>query len=332
MTDAAHALLGDIGGTNVRFAMARIGRDAGFLSDTVRTFKIADFPSLAAAAQHYAGEFPFRGCFAVFAIAGRVEGDEARMTNHAWVISASRVRDALGLDAVYLVNDFLAQAASIRLLQPGDTVALGAPAWRPATDARPRNFAILGPGTGLGMGGLLVRGKRSYPLATEGGHASFAPGTPEEIDILRRLSAHYGRVSNERLVSGPGLVNIHRALSELAGTDPGPMQPPEVSARAAAGDARCMRAVDIFCATFGAIAGDLALTLGAWDGVFLSGGMVPRMLPSLQHSGFRQRFEGKGRYAPAMAAVPTLAVLHPQPGLLGAASLADDRAWLEECT
>ena len=325
-----YALLGDIGGTNARFALARVGADAGLVAESVTTYAVADFPSLAAAAQHYADSMSVHASFGVFAVAGRVEGDIARMTNHAWVVSATRVRDALGLDALYLVNDFVAQAASIRLLRTSDTVALGAPNWHPCVDATPRTFAILGPGTGLGMGGLLVRGGRHYPLATEGGHASFAPGTPEEIEILKRLSATYGRVSNERLVSGGGLVNIHRALSEIVGLDPGPLQPPDITARAAEGDHRSMRAIDVFCAVFGAIAGDLVLTLGAWDGVFLSGGMVPRMLPALQHSGFRQRFEGKGRYSPAMATVPTLAVLHPQPGLLGAAALAGDRAFLEE--
>ncbi|MDB6163622.1 MAG: glk [Xanthomonadaceae bacterium] len=323
-----HALLGDIGGTNARFALALVGPVATLLTDSIKTYAVADFPSLAAAARHYMDGTSVEATFGVFAVAGRVDGDEARMTNHAWVISARRVRDALGLDALYLVNDFVAQAASIRLLQAADIVALGAPPWRPL--ATPATYAILGPGTGLGMGGLMVRGGRHYPLATEGGHASFAPGTPEEIEILGRLSADYGRVSNERLVSGGGLVNIHRALSAIAGLDPGPMQPADITARAAGGDHRCMRTVDIFCAVFGAVAGDLVLTLGAWDGVFLSGGMVPRMLPALQHSGFRQRFEGKGRYAPAMASVATLAVVHPQPGLLGAAALASDRAFLEE--
>ena len=131
-------------------------------------------------------------------------------------------------------------------------------------------------------------------------------------------------MSNERLVCGPGLVNIHRALCQIAGVDPGLPTPRDISERAAAGDALGMRAVDVFCAVFGAIAGDLVLTLGAWDGVFLTGGLVPRMLDSLLHSGFRQRFEAKGRFSPNMAQVPSLAVMHPQAGLLGAAAWAAD--------
>jgi glucokinase len=257
----------------------------------------------------------------VFAVAGRVEGDLARMTNHPWVVSRQRAMEMLGLDSVELVNDFVAQSMAVELLRDEDTAVLGAPA-RIRADGTDRTWAVIGPGTGLGVGALVVRGGKAWALATEGGHAGFAPGTPEEIAILRQLSDEFGRVSNERLVSGSGLVNLHRAISLIAGVDPGPMRPEEVTAGAAAGDRRCMRAVDVFCAVFGAIAGDLVLTMGAWSGVYLSGGMVPPLLGALQHSGFRQRFEGKGRYAPAMAGVPTIAVLHPQPGLLGAAAMA----------
>ena len=259
----------------------------------------------------------------VFAVAGRVDGDEARITNHPWVISRSRTRDMLGFDAVHLLNDFAAQAMAIRLFGPDDVVRIGAPDWSPAPPAQARTYAVLGPGTGLGVGGLIVRDGRCHPLQTEGGHVSFPPGTPEEIRILELLSAQFGRVSNERLICGPGLVNLYRALSEIAGEDPGgPLEPKDVTARAAAGHPRCVRTLALFCAVFGAIAGDLVLTTGAWDGVFLTGGLVPRLLSSLQHSGFRQRFEHKGRFSPAMARVPTLANMHPRPGLLGAAAYA----------
>jgi glucokinase len=316
-----HVLLADIGGTNARFALAEPAAPMPLLSASIRGYAVDAFGSLAEAAQHYLDETGAKVDSGIFAVAGRVDGDIARMTNHPWVVSRQRVRQALGLDEVTLVNDFVAQSMAVRLLGENDVVAIGAPTGA-MPDAASRTCAVLGPGTGLGVGALLVRDGHCFPLATEGGHASFAPGTPEEIAILERLSAYYGRVSNERLVSGAGLVNIHRALSEIAGLDPGPLQPEDITAGAAGGDRRCMRAIDVFCAVFGAIAGDLALTLGAWDGVYLSGGLVPHLLPELQHSGFRQRFEGKGRYASAMARVPTLAVLHPQPGLLGTAALA----------
>jgi glucokinase len=314
-------LLADIGGTHVRFALSSPAASIPLLADSIGTFDVADFPSLADAAAHYLADRHTRPASAVMAVAGRVEGDTARMTNHPWVVSSERIRTALRLEAVTLVNDFVAQAMAIPLLREADIAVIGPTRPTPLDGAR-RTFAVLGAGTGLGIAALLVRDGRWLPLATEGGHASFAPGTPEEIAILERLSADFGRVSNERLVSGAGLVNLHRALAQLAGADPGSMQPEDITSGAAAGDPRCERAVDVFCAVFGAIAGDIALTFGAWDGVYLSGGLVPPLLPALRRSGFRQRFEGKGRYSPAMARVPTIAVQHPQPGLLGAAALA----------
>ena len=322
MTDAL--LIADIGGTNARFALADPRAATPLLDASVREFAVADFPSLADAARHYLEQAGTQAEHGVFAVAGRVDGDEARITNHPWVISRSRTAQMLGFDQVHLLNDFAAQAMAIRLFGPDDVVRIGAPDWSPAPPEQARTYAVLGPGTGLGVGGLIVRDGRCHPLQTEGGHVSFPPGTPEEIRILELLSAQFGRVSNERLVCGPGLVNIHRALCQIAGVDPGLPTPRDISERAAAGDALGMRAVDVFCAVFGAIAGDLVLTLGAWDGVFLTGGLVPRMLDSLRHSGFRQRFEAKGRFSPNMAQVPSLAVMHPQAGLLGAAAWAAD--------
>ena len=317
-------LVADIGGTNARFALADPHAASPLLVASVREFPVAAFPSLAEAAAHYLDQVGTRARRGVFAVAGRIDGDQARITNHPWVISRSRTAQMLGFDQVHLLNDFAAQAMAIRLFGPDDVVRIGAPDWSPAPPAQARTYAVLGPGTGLGVGGLIVRDGRCHPLQTEGGHVSFPPGTPEEIRILELLSAQFGRVSNERLVCGPGLVNIHRALCQIAGVDPGLPTPRDISERAAAGDALGMRAVDVFCAVFGAIAGDLVLTLGAWDGVFLTGGLVPKMLDSLRHSGFRQRFEYKGRFSPNMARVPSLAVMHPRAGLLGAAAYAVD--------
>lgn len=327
MSGSPHVLLADIGGTNARFALADCSTQAPLIEDSVGEFKVAEFPSLADAAKHYleqTGAAAKNGPISkgVFAVAGRIDGDEARITNHPWVISLSRTREALGFDGLKLVNDFAAQAMAVSLLKQTDVVSVGGVRWSPVPLSVPRTYAVIGPGTGLGVGGLLVRDGKRIPLEAEGGHVSFPPGTPEELKILDRLSKQFGRVSNERLICGPGLVNIHRALSEIAGVDPGTLEPPDITARAAAGDALCIRTLDVFCAVFGAIAGDLVLTLGAWDGVFLTGGLVPRVLDNLQHSGFRQRFEHKGRFSPTMAKIPTLAIMHPRPGLLGAAAFA----------
>jgi len=317
-------LLADIGGTNARFALADTDRPAPLLVDSERQFEVVDFPSLAHAAQHYLDQSPAHSSrvrSAVFAIAGRVTGDHARITNHHWVISRIATQQALGLDSLRLVNDFAAQAMAVELLTADDMVAIGQVSLKPPTSLS-RTYAVLGPGTGLGVSALIVRDGQRIALETEGGHVGFSAGTPEEAAILERLSNCYGRVSDERLVSGSGLVNIHRALSEIAGEEAQDMRPHDITAGAARGDPRCQRTIEVFCAVFGAIAGDLALTLGAWDGVFLTGGLVPRLLEELQRSEFRERFEAKGRFAAAMAHVPTMAVVHPYAGLLGAAAFA----------
>jgi glucokinase len=326
-SNATRALLADIGGTHARFALADPAAERPLLDDSIGMFPVDRFPSFADAARHY---LESRGeaagvRSAVAAVAGPVRDGQARMTNHPWVVSEDRIRDALGFGDVALVNDFVAQAMAVRQLAAPDAAPVGGPF--PAAALRDGATAVVaGAGTGLGVGVLACRGDRWVALATEAGHAGFAPGTPMEVAILEQLSREFGRVSNERLASGAGLVNLHRALGAIAGEDPGHLEPVDVTAGAAAGDPRCEQAVDAFCAVFGAIVGDLVLACGAWDGAYLSGGLVPPLLPALRRSGFRQRFEGKGRFAPAMAAVPTLAIVHPQPGLLGAAVIAADRA------
>lgn len=333
MTSTAPVLLADIGGTNARFALADVTAPSPLLADSVRLYEVDDFPSLPDAAARYLEDTGINAGgnavkHAVMAVAGRVDGDEARITNFPWVISIRRTCQRLGLDGMRLVNDFTAQSMAVLAMRPDDVVAIGGTPWaaRRGERGNDRTFAVIGPGTGLGVGGLLIRDRRPFPLSTEGGHVDFAPGTPEEIAILQQLSQEFGRVSIERLISGMGLVNIHRALSRIAGVDAGPREPKDITEGAARGDARCQRAVDVFCAVFGAAAGDLVLTLGAWDGVFLAGGLVPKLLETLQHSAFRARFEHKGRFSPAMAEIPTLAVMHPQPGLLGAAVIAIEQA------
>ncbi|MDQ2703225.1 MAG: glucokinase [Pseudomonadota bacterium] len=318
-------LLADIGGTHARFALAGADSAQPLLAGSVRAFLVDDFDSLAEAAERYLEGMDARPSRAVMAVAARIDGDTARMTNHRWVVSRSRLCTELGLESVLLVNDFVAQARAIPLLGRADLATIGAPALPRHDDGGDRTFAVAGAGTGLGVALLLRRDGRWSALATEGGHAGFAPATPTEIGILEQLAADFGRVSNERLVSGAGLVNLHRALGRiegLAGT--AAPSPEDVTARAASGDRLSRRAVEAFRDVFASVAGDLVLTFGAWDGIYLSGGLVPALLSVLQGPGFRERFEDKGRYASAMATVPALAVLHPQPGLLGAAALSGE--------
>lgn len=315
-------LVSDIGGTNARFALAEPARGAVLLHDSVREYPAADFATAADAARHFLDELGQRADAAVFAVAGRVRFDEARITNHPWQIRASEIGSALGLQRVALINDFSAQAMAISRLRAADVVAVGDVAW-PGFDTRSaQTYAVIGPGTGLGVGGLLVRNGRCFPLETEGGHAGFAPSRPQDMRILDCLMRRFGRVSCERLVSGPGLVNLYTSVCEVEGVPAQSLSPAQINACAVAGDPHCQQAVELFCAAFGSMAGDLVLTLGAWDGVFLAGGVVPKLLDALRTRGFRQAFEAKGRFAPAMAEVPSLAVVHACAGLLGAAAHA----------
>lgn len=319
------ALVADIGGTWARFALARVGIDGVPTLQGEARVPVAEHASLIAAAQHYLAQRdpalppPTQ---AAFAVAGRVEGDTAAMTNHPWRIVAGECRDALALSHVQLLNDFTAQALSLPHLAASERTPIGGPS-AAALDATEWTCTILGPGTGLGVGALLRRSGAPFALASEGGHAAFAPKTARQRALLEHLSTRFPRVSYERLVSGSGLSNLHWAVSRQSGiAAPEAVAPEQVTARARAGDALALEALEVFFEVFGALAGDLVLTFGAWDGVYLSGGLVPLLLDELKSGPFRTAFEAKGRFSEAMARVPVQAVLHPQPGLLGAAALA----------
>ena len=319
----APTLVADLGGTNVRFAIAHTALENPLIESSIRPYAVADFASMSAAARQYLSEISAQPARAVFAVAGRVEGDEVRITNLPWVISNAQIRGDLALSSLRIVNDFAGMSMSVPLLAAGDLQQIGNAVLiaRPPDDTR--TIGVIGPGTGLGVGAYLVRDGRPQVLETEGGHVAFAPGTPEEIEILRLLSKRFGRVSNERLICGSGLVNIYQALCVMANVAAQDFSPEQITARAQQGtDASCQRAIEIFCAVLGSIAGDLALAIGAWDGIYLAGGIVPRLLPWLHQGGFRRRFEDKGRFAATMQTVPTLAITNAYAGLLGAAGIA----------
>jgi glucokinase len=324
---ATSCLLADLGGTNVRFALVDPLRPNPLAGCAVGKFRVADFPDFASAAQRFlaAGEATPR--HGVLAVAGPVAGDRARMTNHPWVVSRRELMARLGLADLLLVNDFAAMGMAVTLLEAGDLHPLGASPLAPVVAGEARSVAVLGPGTGLGVGALFWRGGRALPLHSEGGHVGFAPAGEEEIGILRHLARAFGRVSNERLLSGAGLVNIYRALAAMDGAEVGNPAPEDITRGAADGtDRRATRTLEVFCEVLGSVAGDLALAYGAWDGVYLAGGLAPVVLPWLEGGGFRRRFEDKGRYADELARVPTQVITHPQPGLLGAAAFAHE-AW-----
>lgn len=320
---AAPTLLADLGGTNVRFGLDDPGREVPLLADSVRRYKVDEFDSLAEAAKHYLKATGLSARRAVFAAAGRIsDGQTVQITNNPWAISAKTMQTELQLESVHLVNDFAAQSMAVMLLQPHDLVPVGRLPLPRLGAKEEQTFVIVGPGTGLGVGGLLLRSGKCSVLQTEGGHAGFAAHTPEDIEILKTLNHRYGRVSNERLICGNGLVNLYGAICDIAGQTPEVLKPEDITARASAGDALCVQVVETFAGIFGSVAGDLVLTLGAWDGVYLTGGLVPILLPWMERGHFRERFEAKGRFRETMEQVPTQAIMNPEPGLIGAAALA----------
>lgn len=321
--DPATVLLADVGGTNVRFALADVTRPQPLLGDTIRRYRVTDFATFTDAALAYLGVTAVRPSRGVFAFAGQVRDGEVQVTNHAWSVSRERVRAELALADAHFINDFAAMSLCVPLLGAGDAELIGNAVLARPDPSKSRTFALVGPGTGLGVGALLLRDGRATALETEGGHISFAPRTEEEIEVLRRLTARFGRVSNERLLCGSGLANLHEALGEIHGTFDGRLIPEEITRRAeAASDPACARAIDMFCELLGGAAGDYVLSFGAWDGAYLAGGLPPLLLRWLRGGGFRRRFEDKGRFAEQLAGTPTLAILHPDAGLLGAAACA----------
>ncbi|MBH9576232.1 glucokinase [Inhella proteolytica] len=313
-------LLGDIGGTNARFAW--LSRPGAALSD-VRSYRCAEHPTLEAAIRQYlheqGGENP-AAC--ALGIANPVDGDQVRMTNHHWAFSIRELRQGLGLQRLEVLNDFTALALALPALPAQELQQLGGRSLSEAERTRPHApLALLGAGTGLGVSGLLpAAGGQFLPLAGEGGHATLPACDDEEDAVLRLLRQEFGHVSAERALSGPGLSNLAWAAARLRGAVAERLEPAAVINGARAGDADCQHAVGWFCAFLGSVAGNLALTLGAQGGVYIGGGIAPRLLPELRASRFRERFEGKGRFAPFLTPIPCWVIDSPvSPALLGAA-------------
>ncbi|MGQ9370720.1 glucokinase [Azospirillum sp. ST 5-10] len=321
MSDTASILVADIGGTNARFGLMD--------GNTVRHSRVlscADHPSPAAAAEAYldavgAASGAARPRSAAFCIAGPVTGDRVALTNLPWAFSVAAVRAGLGLERLEVINDFTAVALSVRRLGPADRLQVGEGA--PEAGAV---VGVLGPGSGLGVSGLVpAAGGAWTALSGEGGHVTMAPVGDREGAVLAQLRKRFDHVSAERVLSGPGIVNLYEALSLLDGREPPPLTPAEVTAAALDGsNAHCVEAVEMFCAMLGTVAGNLALTLGARGGVFIAGGIVPRLGSFFVHSRFRKRFAAKGRMHDFLEPIPTYVVTHPLPAFLGLAeALAD---------
>ena len=320
-------LAGDIGGTNTRLGVfaAASPRPAPV---EVRTYATGDFPTLESMLATFladAGESPASIEGAAFGVAGPVVQGRAALTNAAWQIDARAVAGSLGLSSVRLLNDLLAMAHAIPVLAAGELRTLQSGAANPDG-----NVSLIAPGTGLGEALLVNNGGALVPSPSEGGHADFAARTAREAGLLAYLTGRFGRASYEHVISGPGLVNIHRFThrSPCACVDPdAPDAAAEISH--AALDRRCpgcIETLDLFVAVLGAEAGNTALRGMTTGGVFLGGGIPPKILPALEGATFLDAFRAKAPMDRLVAAIPVHVIVHPNPALLGAAVAAAMRA------
>ena len=308
-------LVADIGGTNARFALEH---GPGWFEQT-ETLACAGYPRFQDAARAYLERHAAGTTVrhAVIAIANPVEGDHVKMTNHCWAFSLRAARTELGLDTLLAVNDFAALAMAVPQLAASELVQVGGGA--PALDGV---IGLVGAGTGLGVAGMLPTRGRWTVLQSEGGHVAFSPADRREQDILAYCWQRWEHVSAERLVSGPGLALIHEALAARAGKSAAALEPAVIVERALAGsDPLCVETLDTFCGMLGTVAANLAVTLCARGGIYIGGGVVPRLGEWFARSSFRARFENKGRFSSFAARIPCFVIHAPYPALGGAAAM-----------
>jgi len=310
-------LVADIGGTNIRFALVPEGSSE---PQQEVSMLCADFRGLEEAARRYLSTVGVPSVSeAAFDVATAVTGDFIKLTNSPWAFSIEQTRRVLGLTRLVVINDFTALALALPDLAPRELRQLGG-----GTAVAAAPLALIGPGTGLGVSGLLPGAAPGQwvPLQGEGGHVSLAAANRREADVLQALRDTFGHASAERAVSGQGLEALHAAIGRLDSLPTRTsLSAAEISRRALAGsDARCVEVLDLFCGFLGNVAGNLALTLGARGGVYIGGGIVPRLGDAFMRSRFRACFEDKGRFRAYLEAIPVF-VIHADvsPALLGAA-------------
>ncbi len=316
-------LLADIGGTNARFAL-EIGPGQVRL---IEVLPCADYPTLADALRAYLGSAPVLAgghsgiVHAALAIANPITGDLVRMTNHHWEFSIEALRLELGLQTLVVANDFTALARSLPYLRDEQKVQVGGGAAVPFTP-----LGLVGAGTGLGVSGLIPAGEGWTALLSEGGHTTFSPANEAEVAILQFAWRQFEHVSAERLMSGDGIELIYRALAEEAGVPDQGLRAAEISRRALAGEcALCDSVIEAFCGMLGTVAGNLAITLGAQGGIYIGGGIVPRLGERFHRSSFRTRFEQKGRFVHYLSQVPTFVITADYPAFLGVSAILSEK-------
>ena len=307
-------LIADIGGTWARFAL----ETAPGRFEHPAALRCADHRDFHDAVSAYLASVGPEGVrHAAVAIANPVEGDQVRMTNYHWAFSIEQMRQRLRLDTLVVVNDFTALAMALPRLQPSQRRQVG------GGSPRERSvIGVLGAGSGLGVSGLIPADGGWVALGTEGGHTSFSPRDEREIGILRYALSQHAHVSFERLLSGPGIELIHRALQHRDGVPVGAVEAPEITRRALEeGDSRSLETLEVFCLILGTAASNLAVVQGAFGGIFIGGGIVPRLGSWFDSSPFRARFEEKGRFSDYLRAIPTYVITSEHATLEGASAI-----------
>ena len=276
---------------------------------------------MSASVENYLASYGLSGprC-ASLGVATAVTGDQVVFTNSNWSFSIAALKDALALERCLVINDFMALALSLPVLCGADVRQIGA--GQSASDAP---LALIGPGTGLGVSGLMPDGHGEHSaISGEGGHVTLAPTDELESSVVAHLQRHFGHASAERALSGPGLVNVYAALCAIEGAPVAPLAPPDITSRAIAGSDRlCQMAVRVFSSFLGNVAGNLALTLGARGGLYIGGGIVPQMGSAFDAQLFRQKFEDKGRFAHYLQEIPSWLIVANAPALVGASRALD---------
>jgi glucokinase len=319
-------LAGDIGGTNARLAFFDVA-DGHFRLVSASVFPSHEYSGLDQIVSKFVETSNLHPDAACFGVAGPVRNGRVEASNLPWVIESKRLADELDLEKAMLINDLEANAWGIAALDSKDVVALNQVKGIPVG-----NQAIISAGTGLGEAGMYWDGVKHHIFASEGGHSDFAPRNELEVDLFRYLSGRYGHVSYERIVSGPGLVNVFHFLRDTGrGTEPQWLTDEMSRADPAAAISRaalngscplCEQALDLFVSVYAAEAGNLALKLMATGGVYLGGGIAPKMLPKLSGPLFMNAFLGKGRMQRLLEAMPVMVITNDKAALIGAARCA----------
>lgn len=319
----APRLLADIGGTNARFALEF--EPHRFVAVSVLACAAYANPQMAIndylSSPEVKSIWPGAIQHAAIALANPVDGDVVSMTNNHWSFSISALKQSLKLETLVVVNDFTALAMALPHLELDERVQVGG-----GTAQAERVIGLIGPGTGLGVSGIIPNGNQWIPLSSEGGHVSFSPANKVEAVLLELIWQDFPHVSAERMISGMGLEMLYRSLQKVQGMTPvNSLSAAEISRQAIDGSCiLCVQAVEHFCAMLGTVAGNLALTLGATGGVYIGGGIVPKLGALFFESAFRQRFEAKGRFSDYLAQIPTYLITTEYPAFLGVSAMLTD--------